>query len=167
MRRALILVALLVTAACSAAPAASTGLTGSTAGSVPPSAAATPRPTGTPRPTAAPATPTPALSFKAGDWPADWQIWICSARAQLLREDAQAGGMAGQDAATRAIADLRKAPNWDPGSDLRALLGKAGFVMLDASPRGGDALKDIVDANAAFEQAYEELRAATGFECPR
>jgi hypothetical protein len=38
--------------------------------------------------------------------------------------------------------------------------------MLDASPRGGDALQYIVDANATFEQAYADLQANTGFECP-
>jgi hypothetical protein len=159
MRRAVIVLAIIV-AACSAGPAATPASTLRSG----PTSAPTAEPT--PRPTPAPATPTPALSFKAGDWPPEWQLWICSARAQLLREDAQAGGMAGLDASTQAIADLRKAPNWEPGADLRALLGKAGFVMADASPRGGDALQEIVDANAAFEQAYADLKVSTGFECP-
>lgn len=118
------------------------------------------------RPSVAPASATPLPSFKSGDWPPEWQRWVCSARAQLLREDALLGGRPGGDAASRAIDDLRQAPNWEPGADFRSLLGKAGFVMADASPRGGDALKDIVDANAAFEAAYAALKASTGFECP-
>ena len=115
---------------------------------------------------AATPTPAPSVSFKAGDWPPAFQKFICEARAQMLREDALAGGIPGQDAATRALELMKSAPNWEPAVDFRALLGKAGFVMLDASPRGGDFLKDIVDANAAFEAAYEELKSRTGFECP-
>ncbi len=159
MRRFLVaLLTVVALAACGASPGATPA---STASSGPVASAVA-----SARASAAPATATPVLSFKAGAWPPAWQRWICSARAQLLREDAQQGGRPGGDAASRAIDDLRQAPNWDPGADFRSLLGKAGFVMLDASPRGGDALKDIVAANAAFEAAYEALKAATGFECP-
>jgi hypothetical protein len=145
-------------------------------------AVATPAPTSVPTiaPTAVPASAAPAastpaaspsaapsLSFKAGPWPPDWQKWICEARAQLLREDAKAGGAAGEDAATQAIADLHLAPNWDPGGTLRALIGKAGFILLDAAPRSGNAMNDVPPALKAVEAAYQDLKASTGFECPQ
>jgi len=85
----------------------------------------------------------------------------------MLREDAKAGGHAGEDAATQAIADLKKTTiNWEPGADFRAFLGKAAFILLDAAPRPGNAMDDVPPAIKAFEMAYEELKASTGFECP-
>ena len=117
-------------------------------------------------PTASP-TPTPVQSFKSGAWPPEWQRWICAARAQMLREDAKAGGLAGEDAATQAITDLKSTTiNWDPGGDLRALVGKAAFILLDAAPRGGNAMADVPPAIKIFERAYSDLKDATGFECP-
>jgi hypothetical protein len=159
MRRFVVVLAL-VLGACSAVPAATPApIATSGPKSLPPATAA-------PTPAATTANPTAVASLKAGDWPPEWQKWICMARGELLRQDAVQGGIAGLDASTQAIAYLRNAPNWEPGADFRALLGKAGFVMADAAPRGGDFLQDIVDANAAFEAAYEALKAATGFECP-
>jgi hypothetical protein len=68
------------------------------------------------------------------------------------------GGAAGEDAATQAIADLRSTTiNWTPGADLRSLLG--------AAPRGGTAMNDVPPAIQAFQTAYDDLKAATGFEC--
>ena len=158
--RALLVVVAIALAACGASPAATTAPASSVSVTQPPAAASPVAPT------VAATTPAPPASFKAGDWPPDFQKFICQARAQLLREDALAGGIPGQDAATRALELMKSAPNWEPAADFRALLGKAGFVMLDASPRGGTFLQDIVDANAAFETAYDELNSRTGFECP-
>jgi hypothetical protein len=145
-------------------------------GAAPTIAPATTAPTAAPataaQPTAAatrPAiTPPPSQSFKAGEWPPEWQLWICSARAQMLRDDAKAGGTAGEDAATQALADLHKTTlNWQPGADLRALIGKAAFILLDAAPRKtGNAMADVPPAIKAFETAYQELKGSTGFECP-
>ena len=85
----------------------------------------------------------------------------------MLREDAKAGGKAGEDAATQAIADLHKTTlNWQPGADLRALIAKAAFILLDAAPRSGNAMNDVPPAIKAFERAYEDLKAAIGFDCP-
>lgn len=134
-----------------------------------PSLQSSPIPTAAPTPlgTTAAITPASSLAFKAGAWPAEWQLWICTARAEMLREDAKKGGTAGEDAATQAIADLRKTTiNWDAGADLRQLLGKAAFILLDAAPRGGNAMNDVPPAIEAFETAYSDLKAATGFECP-
>jgi hypothetical protein len=122
-------------------------------------------------PTASPVASTAASglisSRPAGDWPPEWQTAICKARAQLLRDDAKSGGAAGEDAATQAIADLRSTTiNWAPGADLRSLLGKAAFILLDAAPRGGTAMNDVPPAIQAFQTAYDDLKAATGFECP-
>ena len=115
----------------------------------------------------APQTPRPSQSFKAGPWPPEWQLWICAAREQMLRQDALAGSTAGEDAATRAISDLKSTQiNWDPGADLRALVGKAAFILLDAAPRGGNAMDDVPPAIKLFERAYSDLKDATGFECP-
>ena len=150
---------------------------GSTTASAPPSPAAsaaeTPSATdiGTPVPfvpsSTAAITAAPSRSFKAGPWPPEWQFWICSARAQMLREDAKAGARAGEDAATQAIADLKRTTiNWDPGADLRALIGKAAFILEDAAPRPGNAMADVPPAIKAFERAYSDLRDSTGFECP-
>jgi hypothetical protein len=85
----------------------------------------------------------------------------------MLREDAKAGGKAGEDAATQAIADLRKTTiNWNPGADFRSLLGKSAFILLDAAPRGGKAMDDVPPAIQASEKAYNDLKASTGFKCP-
>ena len=73
----------------------------------------------------------------------------------------------GEDAATQAIADLHNAPNWDPGGTLRALIGKAGFILLDAAPRSGNAMNDVPPALKAVDAAYQDLKASTGFECPQ
>jgi hypothetical protein len=177
VRRLLLLLVAFALGACSGgAPAASapvsTGAATSTAGELP---SGTPAPTSPPLSSAggsaAPApggvTPAPSVSYKAGSWPPEWQRWICSARAQMLREDAKAGGHAGEDAATQAIADLKKTTiNWEPGADFRAFLGKAAFILLDAAPRPGSAMDDVPPAIKTFEMAYEELKASTGFECP-
>ena len=165
MHRLAFLVLLVVTvaacggAASSQAPAPSAAA--STRASAGPTAAATPVPT------AAPLTAAPSQAFKAGGWPPEWQFWICSARAQMLRKDAEAGGHLGEDAATQAIADLKKTQiNWEPGADFRAFLGKSAFILLDAAPRPGNAMADVPPAIATFQKAYEDLKAATGFECP-
>ena len=151
-----------ILAACGAGTSAPTA-----APTAPATASPTPAPTLALTTTAAPATPGPSRSFKAGLWPAEWQFWICEARAEMLREDAAAGGRAGEDAATQAIADLKATTiNWDPGADLRALIGRAAFILFDAAPRGGVAMNDVPPVIKAFEQAYTELRDATGFECP-
>ena len=144
-------------------------------GSATPASTSSPSPAATIAPAApptaatssAPVGPAASQSFKVGSWPPEWQLRICSARAQMLREDARAGGTPGEDAGTQAIADLKKTTiNWEPGADMRALLGKAAFILLDAAPRGGNAMADVPPAIKAFETAYADLRAATGFECP-
>jgi len=151
----------LVLAGCSGSTATEAPTAAPTAPALPPTSAPTAPPT------SAVITPAPSQFFKAGDWPPEWQFWICSARAQMLREDAKAGGRAGEDAATQAITDLKKTTiNWEPGADFRALLGKSAFILLDAAPRKGNAMADVPPAINQFERAYDDLRAATGFECP-
>lgn len=167
MRRFILVFALIVAACNGAGPATPVPTSAQS-----PTASAIPT-IGTPVPfvpsPSRPASPAASASqsFEAGNWPPDWQRAICAARAQLLRPDAQQAGRPGEDAATQAIADLKSTQlNWDPGADLRALIGKAGFILLDAAQRGGAALNDVPPAIAAMATAYADLGIATGFTCP-
>jgi hypothetical protein len=118
--------------------------------------------------TPAPSTPLPSLRTPepGASWPPAWGDAICMAWAQLQRADAAAGGTPGTDAATRALEVMKKAGAWPPGAAFRSALGRDAFTLLDASPRGGQALSDRGLTLRAAESAYLELNAATGFSCP-